>query len=58
MSDSRVAGGMDRLPWLSDEPVLVTAPTGRGWDVTGWAVSALLIVAGCLILAWQSEADP
>ena len=46
MSDSRVAGGMDRLPWLSDEPVLVTAPTGRGWDVTGWAVSAILIVAG------------
>jgi hypothetical protein len=47
MSDSRVAGGMERLPWLSDEPVRVTAPsTGRGWDVTGWAVSAILIVAG------------
>ncbi len=47
MSDSRVAGGMDRLPWLSDEPVRVSAPsTGRGWDVTGWAVSAILIVSG------------
>ena len=30
MSDSRAAGGMDRLPWLSDEPVPVTAPAGRG----------------------------
>ena len=49
MSDSRVAGGLDRLPWLSDEPVRRAAPAPvrrRGWDWTGWAVSTVLAVAG------------
>ena len=49
MSDSRVAGGLDRLPWLSDEPARRPAPAParrRGWDWTGWAVSTFLVVAG------------
>ena len=57
MSDSRVAGGMDRLPWLSDEPVRIAKPPkGRGWDVTGWAVSAVLIVAGFSF--WLGSQNP
>lgn len=49
MSDSRVAGGLDRLPWLSDEPARRPVPVAsrrRGWDWTGWAVSTFLVVAG------------
>jgi outer membrane biosynthesis protein TonB len=48
MSDSRTASGLDRLPWLTDEPKPRTAPAkkaGRS-DLTGWAAAALLLVAG------------
>jgi hypothetical protein len=45
MSDSRVAGGMDRLPWLADEPMRKAAPVkGRRLDLTAWAVAAVLVV--------------
>jgi hypothetical protein len=49
MSDSRAAGGLDRLPWLADEPVRrpASAPVRRrGWDWMGWGVSTVLVVAG------------
>src|SRR3954454_18529564 len=49
MSDSRAAVGFDRLPWLSDEPRITPAqaPARRGVaDLAGWAVAAMLLVAG------------
>ena len=47
MSDSRVMGGTDRLPWLSDEPARKAVQAKRGaWDWTGWAICAVLILAG------------
>ena len=48
MSDSRAAGGLDRLPWLSDEPApKKSAPVKRGaLDVMGWASAALLVISG------------
>ena len=43
MTDSRVALGLDRLPWLPDEPARVRRPTD---NLLGWAVVAILLVAG------------
>src|SRR3954466_10437278 len=59
MSDSRVAAGMDRLPWLSDEPVRKAAPVKRpSWNLTGWAVAAVLLFAGLLFwLGGRTPAD-
>jgi hypothetical protein len=42
MTDSRVALGMDRLPWLPDEPARTRTPTG---NLLGWAAGAILLVA-------------
>jgi hypothetical protein len=47
MSDSRVAGGLERLPWLADEPAPTVKPAvRRPYDLAGWAVVAVLLVAG------------
>ena len=48
MSDSRTAGGLDRLPWLTDEPAPRKArPIKRGGlDLVGWGTAAILFVAG------------
>lgn len=59
MTDARAAVGMDRLPWLSDEPAppprqqpklrAVKAPpakSGSMRELAGWGVAALLLVAG------------
>lgn len=45
MGQAVSAAGMDRLPWLSDEP---TSPKRRGSnrEAAGWAVAATLLVAG------------
>ena len=43
MSDSRVALGLDRLPWLPDEPARVRKSSG---NLLGWATVAILLVAG------------
>ena len=43
MSDSRVAPGLDRLPWLPDEPARTRKPSG---NLLGWVVVAILLVAG------------
>jgi hypothetical protein len=45
MSQARTAAGMDRLPWLSDEPA---PPKKRGGnrELAGWAAAATLLVAG------------
>jgi hypothetical protein len=47
MSDSRAAAGMDRLPWLADEPApkAVQGKT-RKRDLTGWAIGAVALLAG------------
>jgi hypothetical protein len=45
MTDSRMALGMDRLPWLPDEPRPAAKPKG-GSDILGWAMAAILLVAG------------
>jgi hypothetical protein len=44
MSDSRASACLDRLPWLADEPKLQPQAVRR--DLTGWAVAAVLLVAG------------
>ena len=47
MSDSRVAGGLDRLPWLHDEPKAKAPAAKRGGrDLTAWAAAAILLVGG------------
>ena len=43
MTDSRVALGLDRLPWLPDEPARTRKPSG---NMLGWATLAILLVAG------------
>jgi hypothetical protein len=50
MTDSRMALGMDRLPWLpDDEPARSSppprTPARRPMDLLGWAVAAIVIVA-------------
>jgi outer membrane biosynthesis protein TonB len=46
MGDSRVAAGIDRLPWLADEPAPRPIQPRRGArDLTGWGVAAVVIVA-------------
>ena len=58
MSDSRAATGLDRLPWLADEPSPKTPRAKRrGWDLTPWAVAVMLLVAGAAFwLGTRSEA--
>lgn len=47
MTDSRAALGMDRLPWLSDEPARPSARLrGGGRDLLGWLIAAIFVVAG------------
>ncbi len=48
MTDSRMALGMDRLPWLPDEPVRPAKPPREsgGGGLLGWAFAAILLVAG------------
>ena len=58
MTDSRVALGMDRLPWLPDEPVAAPrAPVApvRSTAVLGWAVAAMLAIAGASY--WLGQAS-
>ena len=43
MTDSRVASGLDRLPWLPDEPA--RAPKRSGLLIA-WAIAATILVAG------------
>jgi hypothetical protein len=48
MTDSRVALGMDRLPWLPDEPARParTPKQPAGGGILRWAVATILLVAG------------
>jgi hypothetical protein len=44
MTDSRVAVGFDRLPWLDDEPERRARRSPR--ELAGWVIAAALVVAG------------
>ncbi len=48
MSDSRASAGLDRLPWLADEPK--PQPQAVRRDLTGWVVAAVQLVA--VIFFW------
>lgn len=63
MSDSRTAGGLDRLPWLTDEPApkapapRKAVPVKRGAiDLVGWGTAAILLVAGASF--WLGTKSP
>jgi len=61
MSQARAAAGMDRLPWLADEP---TPPTKRGGNrsAAALAVGGTLLVAGLSYWigahGWHRQAPP
>jgi hypothetical protein len=44
MNEARAVVGMDRLPWLTDEPKPQAVRGAR--DLLGWAFAGLLVVAG------------
>lgn len=44
MTDSRAAVGLDRLPWLTDEPKVGARGSSR--ELLGWAAAAFILVAG------------
>jgi outer membrane biosynthesis protein TonB len=46
MSDTRTAPGMDRLPWLTDEPKKVRPTNRAAGGLVPWAVAAMLVIAG------------
>jgi len=54
MSDSRVALGLDRLPWLPDEPARARKSTG---NLLGWAAGAILMVAAFAYWLGLKSAD-
>ena len=61
MSQARAAAGMDRLPWLTDEP---TPPKRRGTNglTLLWAVVGILLVAGASYWmgarSWNRQTSP
>lgn len=61
MSQARAAAGMDRLPWLADEP---TPPTkrGRNRSAAALAVAGTLLVAGLSYWigahSWERQTPP
>jgi outer membrane biosynthesis protein TonB len=46
MTDSRAVGGLDRLPWLTDEPTRKPLAKRGSYNVLGLAGAAVLLVAG------------
>jgi len=57
MSDSRVMGSLDRLPWLADEPVRRSEPANRrSSNLIGWAAAAIALVAA--VAFWLGTRTP
>jgi hypothetical protein len=46
MSDTRAVPGMDRLPWLTDEPKKAQPAKRSPGALLPWAVAAMLVIAG------------
>jgi hypothetical protein len=46
MNDARAVVGMDRLPWLDDEPKAPAAAGLRLRELLGWIVAGSLLIAG------------
>lgn len=61
MSLAQTATGADRLPWLADE-VMPPRKRGNYREIAGWAVAALLLVAGASYWmgahSWRHETAP
>jgi hypothetical protein len=55
MTDSRAAVGLDRLPWLADEPKPRAAKAASG--LIGWIVAAVLLIAGVSYWLGMRSAD-
>jgi hypothetical protein len=55
MSEAQVAGGVDRLPWLADEP-RGPAKIEKKRDLMGWALLAVLLVAA--VSFWLGTRTP
>ena len=57
MSEAQAASGLDRLPWLADEPRATPRKAkSRPHELLGWAGAAVLLVAGASIwLGTHSE---
>jgi len=62
MTDSRVALGLDRLPWLPDEPVRAPRKPRPAPTVWPWLVGAVLLVAGLSywlgMTSWNAPSPP
>lgn len=57
MSDSRASAGLDRLPWLADEPKPQPKTVKR--DIVVWTVVAVLLIAGAYFwLSGRNETVP
>jgi len=64
MSQAQAAAAIDRLPWLDDEPRPASSPRparerGSSREIAGWAVTAILLVAGISywlgVHSWQPD---
>ena len=62
MTDSRVALGLDRLPWLPDEPVRAPRKPRAAPTVWPWLVGAVMLVAGASywlgMNSWNASPPP
>ena len=59
MNDARAVVGMDRLPWLLDEPRPQARAKTNARELLGWALAALLIVAASSYwLGMRSQRQP
>ena len=55
MSEAQLVGGLDRLPWLTDEPKAASVPAGTR-QLKRWAIVSVAIVAG--VSFWLGSRSP
>lgn len=56
MTEAHAAVGMDRLPWLTDEPRARATDGSR--DLLGWVIAATILVAGASYWMGMNSARP